>query len=134
MIAPGDKGQSGRALILFAHGSREAGWVDPLEDLAERVRAAAPGRQVRLAFLELMHPDLAEAVAELAGRGVGQICVVPIFLGPGGHLRRDLPRMIEELGTRHPGVMIECARPVGEGDSVLEAMAAYCVEQLRQPD
>src|SRR6516225_383538 len=98
MIAAGDKDQSGRALILFAHGSREPGWANPFEDLAERVRAAAPGRQVRLAFLELMHPDLAEAVADLAARGFGQICVVPIFLGPGGHLRRDLPRMIEELG------------------------------------
>ena len=79
-----------------------------------------------------MHPDLAEAVGELAGKGIGEVCVVPIFLGQGGHLRRDLTRMIEELKARHPGLKIECTKPAGEVESVLEAIAAYCVAQLRR--
>ena len=130
MIAAGDKGPAARGLVLFAHGSRESGWADPFERLAARVRALALGREVRLAFLEVMHPDLSEAVAEFAGRSISEICVVPVFLGSGGHLQRDLPRMIAELRSRHPGVRIECAKPVGEEERVLEAMAKYCVEQL----
>jgi sirohydrochlorin cobaltochelatase len=130
MIAAGDKGGAGRALILFAHGSREPGWADPFERLTHIVRAAAPGQEVRLAFLELMHPDLSDAVAELAARSVRQICVVPIFLGSGGHLRRDLTRMIEDLRVLHPGVAIACATPAGEEPRVLEAIAEYCVAQL----
>ena len=31
-----------RGLILFAHGSREPGWAEPFEQLAARVRVAAP--------------------------------------------------------------------------------------------
>jgi sirohydrochlorin cobaltochelatase len=130
MIAAGDKGAAPRGLILFAHGSREAVWADPFERLAQRVRAAVPGQQVRLAFLELMHPDLEEAVAELTERGVGEVCVVPIFLGRGGHLRRDLTRMIDDLRALHPDVKIECAKPAGEEESVLHAIAEYCVAQL----
>src|SRR5215471_1216248 len=133
MIAIGDKGVAPRGLILFAHGSREAVWAEPFERLAQRVRAAAPGQPVRLAFLELMHPDLEEAVAELSERRVGEICVVPIFLGQGGHLRRDLTRMIEDLRARHPGVKIECAKPAGEEERVLDAIAEYCVAQLGPP-
>ena len=134
MIAARDKDASARGLILFAHGSREPGWGDPFERLAERVRAAVPGQPVRLAFLELMPPNLVAAVAELAGQRVGEICVVPIFLGQGGHLRRDLTRMIEELKARHPGVKIECARPAGEEERVLDAIAEYCVAQLGDSD
>jgi len=131
MIAAGDKALPDRGLILFAHGSRESGWADPFERLTARVRLLAVGREVRLAFLEVMHPDLSEAIAELAGRSIADICVIPVFLGSGGHLQRDLPRMIDELRSRHPGVRIECAKPAGEDESVLGAIAAYCVEQLR---
>jgi len=134
MIATGDKGAGARGLILFAHSSREAVWADPFERLAQLVRAAAPRQQVRLAFLELMHPDLEEAVAELTERHVGEICVVPIFLGQGGHLRRDLTRIIEDLRARHPGIRIDCAKPAGEEERVLGAIAEYCVTQLRRFD
>jgi|SRR5215468_6437635 len=119
-----------RALILFAHGARDAGWADPFERLAARVRQIAPGHEVRLAFLELMHPDLGEAAAELVASGATAISVVPIFLGPGGHIRRDLPLLIRELQARHPGVQIDSVTPAGEDDVVLGAIAAYCARQL----
>jgi sirohydrochlorin cobaltochelatase len=129
MIAAGTK-EGPRGLILFAHGARDPGWGEPFERLLVRVRNAAPGHEVRLAFLELMSPGLAEAAAEVVANGAKSISVVPIFLGQGGHVRRDLPALIEELRMRHPGVTIECAAPVGEEESVLEAMARYCVAQL----
>jgi sirohydrochlorin cobaltochelatase len=129
MIAAGTNEDS-KALILFAHGARDPGWAEPFERLAARVRGAAPGHEVRLAFLELMSPDLAHAVSELIAGGARAISVVPIFLGQGGHIRRDLPRLIGELRARYPDVKIESASPAGEEESVLEAMARYCVAQL----
>ena len=132
MIAAGTK-EGARALILFAHGARDPGWAQPFERLAVRVRTAAPGHEVRLAFLEIMSPDLAHVASELVAGGAKSISVVPIFLGQGGHIRRDLPLLIEELRARHPDVKIECASPAGEEESVLEAMARYCVAQLNSP-
>src|SRR5215472_2503941 len=119
-----------RALILFAHGARDTGWAEPFERLAAKVRAVTPGHQVRLAFLELMHPDLAGAAAELVRGGATAISVVPIFLGSGGHIRRDLPVLIEQLRTLHRGVEFECATPAGEDAGVLDAIATYCASQL----
>src|ERR1700746_3846309 len=129
MIAARTK-EGSKALILFAHGAREPGWGEPFERLLLHVRNAAPGREVRLPFPGLMSPGLAEAAAEVIANGAKSISVVPIFLGQGGHVRRDLPALIEALRMRHPGVTIEWATPAGEEESVLEAMARYCVAQL----
>src|SRR5213596_614159 len=121
-----------QGLILFAHGSREPGWAEAFEQLAARVRVAAPEAQVRLAFLELMKPDLASAAAQLTSAGVDTIRVVPIFLGQGGHLRRDLPLLIENLRAQFPEAKFAYAPAAGEDPRVLDAVAAYCVRRLKE--
>lgn len=120
----------GRALVLFAHGARAPGWAAPFERLRELAAARLPACTVSLAFLELMAPSLPTEVAALVARGVDSICVVPVFLGQGGHLQRDLPALVERLRAAHPGVAIEVAGPVGEDPGVLAAMADYCVGTL----
>jgi sirohydrochlorin cobaltochelatase len=118
-----------RALVLFAHGAREAAWAEPFEAIAARVRALSPNTSVRLAFLELMEPDLDRAVAEIVAGGAETVRIVPIFFGQGGHLRRDLPALVAALRGKHPGILFECAPPVGEDNGVLDAIAAYCLRE-----
>lgn len=120
-------------LILFAHGARDARWAEPFERLADKLRALrgldAP---VALAFLELMKPDLATAVAEQATAGCTSITVVPVFFGQGGHVRSDLPQMLDACRAAHPGVRIRASVPVGEDDAVLDALAQYCLRELER--
>ena len=118
---------SARAIVLFAHGARDPRWAAPFEAVAERVRDAAPGSVVRLAFLELMPPSLAETLDALAAAGIEQIDVVPLFLGTGGHLRKDLPRQAEAARQSHPGLRLRIHPPVGEAADVIEAMAQTAV-------
>ncbi|MBP0628009.1 MULTISPECIES: CbiX/SirB N-terminal domain-containing protein [unclassified Cupriavidus] len=119
-----------RALVLFAHGARDARWREPFDRLRQKLVAALPGCEVRLAFLELMSPLLPDALAELAARGVGEVTVVPVFFGQGGHIRRDLPALLDQCRQAYPGLRIHCAAAVGESDAVLDAIAAYCVASL----
>ncbi len=112
-----------RALVLLAHGARDPRWAEPFEAVVARVRAAAPGVPVVLAFLELMQPSLAEAVAALVAEGVTRVDVVPLFLGTGGHLRQDLPPLVEALRAAHPGVAIGLHAAIGEHAAVIDAMA-----------
>ena len=111
------------ALVLFAHGARDPRWAEPFEAVAARVRAAAPGLPVVLAFLELMTPSLADAVATLVAAGATRVDVVPLFLGTGGHLREDLPPLVDALRTAHPGATIALHPAIGEHAVVGEAMA-----------
>ena len=115
------------ALILFAHGARAASWAAPFERLRDLTQARLPEVSVRLAFLELMTPRLPETVAELMAAGALRITVVPVFLGQGGHVLRDLPLMVEQLRVDYPGVGIEVVPAAGEDPSVLNALADYCV-------
>lgn len=111
------------AIILFAHGARDPLWSRPFEAVAERIRALRPDVHVRLAFLEFMQPGLSDAGQELAALGVRYVTVVPMFLGTGGHVRRDLPALLEDLRKRHPTVEWSLQQTIGEAPSVIEAMA-----------
>lgn len=119
-----------RALVLFAHGARAASWALPFQRLRELTAAQRPDAAVSLAFLELMTPSLPDEVELLVARGVRDITVVPIFLGQGGHLLRDLPLLLERVRASHPEVRFSTVPAVGEDPAVLNAMAAYCVGAL----
>ena len=119
-----------QALILFAHGARAASWAAPFKRLRELTQARTPGVRVSLAFLELMTPQLPALVAELTADGITQITVVPVFLGQGGHVLRDLPLMIDQLRIDHPQVGINVVEAAGENAAVLNALADYCVSSL----
>ena len=111
------------AILLFAHGARDPRWAAPFEAVAASIRRAAPERVVALAFLELMEPGLPAAVDRLAAGGAARIDVVPLFLGTGGHLRKDLPPLVDAARADHPGVVIELHAAIGEHDAVVGAMA-----------
>ena len=119
-----------RALVLFAHGARAASWAAPFERLRDLTAARMPGVPVSLAFLELMEPRLPAEVARLAAAGIDEVTVVPVFLGQGGHLLRDLPLLVDQLRIDHPGVAVNVVGAVGEDPAVLAAMTDYCVGAL----
>jgi sirohydrochlorin cobaltochelatase len=110
-------------IILFAHGARDPRWAAPFEAVAARLRATHPGVVVRLAFLEFMAPSLAEAGAQLAVVGCTSVAVLPMFLGAGGHVRKDLPLLLDAMRAAHPGVAFTLHAAIGEIDSVVVAMA-----------
>jgi sirohydrochlorin cobaltochelatase len=68
-------------------------------------------------------PGILEAGDTLAGQGCDQVTVVPLFLGAGGHVRKDLPRLIGELAARHPGVQWALSPAVGETAILIQALA-----------
>jgi sirohydrochlorin cobaltochelatase len=117
-----------KGIVLFAHGSRDERWRAPVDAVARRVAALDPSAQVVCAFLELIEPDLNAAAAGLIGDGVDAIRVVPLFLGMGKHVREDLPRLIDGLRARHPGVAFTLAGAVGEEPEVIELLAQKALE------
>ncbi|MFN6995712.1 MAG: sirohydrochlorin chelatase [Aquincola tertiaricarbonis] len=119
-----DPSSHGGGLLLFAHGARDPRWAEPFEAVAARVRAQRPQLQVRLAYLEFMQPELPAAAAALVAAGCRRIDVLPLFLGAGGHVRKDLPALMERLQAEHAGVQFRLHAAVGEMPDVIDAMAA----------
>lgn len=117
------------ALILFAHGARDPAWRRPVDALATRLRAALPGRWVEPAFLELMTPALADAIDAAVRAGARQVLVAPVFWAAGGHLRKDVPALLEAARRTHPGVDFVLWPALGEIEAVLDAIASVYAER-----
>jgi len=115
-------------LILFGHGARHARWVEPFARIAEKLGAAyGSAGPVSLAFLEYMEPDLPAAVHAQVTAGCRAITIIPLFLGQGSHVTRDLAAQVACCVEAYPEVRIHCAKTVGEDDAVLEAIVQYCL-------
>jgi sirohydrochlorin cobaltochelatase len=110
-------------IVLFAHGSRDPEWSRPFERIATSVAGKLPAVSVGLAFLD-NGPSLDEVLAALVAKGAGSIRVVPVFLGQGGHVREDLPRLVKSAASAHPGVNVALEPPIGEQPGVIEAIAS----------
>jgi len=50
---------------------------------------------------------------------------------PGGHVRRDLPQMIDAVRARYPGVTVRVLATLGEADPLLDAIAAWIADESR---
>jgi len=119
---------SSDALVLFAHGSRDARWSESLQALAAAIRARAGPVSVRTAFLELQPPSLPEALEASVADGAERIHVVPVFWAGAGHIENDLPPILTAFAARHPRVAV-CVLPVlselpGMLDFIARAIAA----------
>jgi sirohydrochlorin ferrochelatase len=101
------------AVVLLGHGSRTPEAQQYFLELAEAVRAPSGCSLVEAAFLELCGPSFAETVARCAAQGVQRVIVLPVFLHPGRHLQRDVPRLVAEARATHPHVQVVLAPHLG---------------------
>ncbi len=118
------------AIVLLAHGSPDPDWMIPVELTAKRMRAANPGCPVRTATLEHGRSLLA-VVHELAAAGLRQVCVIPLFLSPGGrHIKRDVPELVARVQEEAPGVMVRLSPgAIGMDAEVLAALASAALRR-----
>ena len=112
-----------RAIVLFAHGSRDPLWRRPMEAVAARIAQQAPDTAVRCAYLEMIQPDLESCVTTLVNEHVNCVTIVPMFLGTGKHARDDLPRLVTQLTKRFPKIEIGLQVAIGENPLMIDLMA-----------
>ncbi len=101
-------------LVIAAHGSADPEGVAVCLELAELVRRRLPGVAVTAGFVELHEPSVQEAVAAaLSQSATGNLVVVPLMLGSGGHVRRDIPDAIADARTKSPLASVSYTAPLG---------------------
>jgi sirohydrochlorin cobaltochelatase len=118
-----------QAIVLFAHGARDPEWAQPFQRIRALVEQRLPSVPLRLAFLEAMQPDLAHAIDELAAQGSTHVSIVPLFMAQGGHLRQDVPRLLETIRQRHANITLTLGSPIGEVDAILQQIAQWIVAE-----
>jgi sirohydrochlorin ferrochelatase len=106
-------------LVAVAHGSRDPRSAATVHELSDVVRAAAPGLDVRVAFLDLSAPRLADVLSAVHAAGHDEVVVVPLLLGSAYHARVDIPGA---LAAAPPRLRIRLADVLGP-DPRLESVA-----------
>lgn len=102
--------------LLVAHGTRKAGGVSMVGELARRVSAALD-REVHVAFVDVLGPTPREVLDSLPS--TEPTVVVPAFLAGGYHVRVDLPAHVS--ASRHQRVVV--TKPLGPCAGTVRVMA-----------
>jgi sirohydrochlorin cobaltochelatase len=118
------------ALVLFAHGARDPQWAEPFRAIAASVTASRRDLTVKLAFLELQPPSLADAITELAAAGHGTIHIAPLFMAQGGHLKQDVPKLLAEIRKRQPALHIALLPALGDVPGLRDAVAGWLADAV----
>lgn len=89
---------------------------DPYKAGLERVAAALkkllPITPLVIGYNEFCRPSVPEAIEQMIAQGAKRIFVIPSMLTPGGvHSEEDIPRTLQQMQVRHPGVSIEYVWP-----------------------
>ena len=115
-------------LVLFAHGARDPEWAEPFRAIAARVAATRPDLDVKLAFLEFQSPALADAINGMVQSGHNRIRIAPLFMAQGGHLKNDVPKLLDSIRSSHPSLQLDLLPAIGDVAELRDAIAAWLVK------
>lgn len=122
------------AIIIVDHGSRTRESNRLLEEVAARFarRFETQFPIVEGAHMELAEPTMAQAYARCVAQGARRVVICPFFLGPGRHIREDIPRLAREAAAAFPDIEHIVAAPLGADDLILELLFKRLTQSLRR--
>jgi CbiX len=122
-------------ILLMDHGSKSDISNERLVRLADlyQQQPSSTKRIVRAAHMELASPSIRDGIENLISEGVDEIICHPYFLGPGRHVREDIPILVNEavesLSVKIPVTITE---PLGSNtDLMIQAIEAAVVASQR---
>ena len=124
-----------KALIIMAHGSRNAEANQEFEALVERIRSAEDRSgengfgQVHAAFLELAEPTLREAAERAVKAGAEELVVYPLFFNRGRHVRSDIPALVEQVREAFPQCRVELLDYFGTAEELAPTVRQHIDRQ-----
>ena len=120
-----------KATILLAHGSTDPNWLAPFCTLYEGIRQHTGEQRVELAYMELAEPSLQNMIEQLATEGFTEIDILPLFFAAGRHLRKDVPRQLEDIQQAATvPLTLTLHQPVGLEPEIAEAISRLVIRRV----
>ena len=111
---------SDAAILLIGHGTRRAAGVAEFHTLVTQLRQALPQRTLLAGFLELAEPPLTAALETLWRQGFHRITALPAFLMAAGHIKNDIPVILNTFQAEHAGLEIALGADLGVHPKLLQ--------------
>ncbi len=91
---------------------------------------------VEPAHMEFAQPSISAAFDSCVAAGATNVVILPLFLWPGVHLERDIPALVAQAASFHPGVVFGVGPPLGAHPLLFEIVddhTAECLDRLLRP-
>jgi sirohydrochlorin cobaltochelatase len=107
-------------VMVCGHGSRDVDAVREFDRLVGGLADRFSEHPVERGFLEFARPTIQEGLARLQARGVDHVLAVPGMLFAAGHVKNDVPSVLNGYAAAHE-VRIQMARDLGIDPKLLRA-------------
>jgi len=107
-------------VMVCGHGSRDVRAVEQFDGMVRALAARLPDVPVESGFLEFARPVIREGLDRLRERGVDHVLAVPGMLFAAGHVKNDVPSVLNGYAARH-GIRIDFGRDLGIDPKLLQA-------------
>jgi sirohydrochlorin cobaltochelatase len=107
-------------VMVCGHGSRDIDAVEEFQRLVGGLARRLPEHPLESGFLEFARPIIREGLDRLRGRGVDHVLAVPGMLFAAGHVKNDVPSVLNAYAAEH-GIRIEFGRDLGIDPKLLAA-------------
>ena len=116
-------------VMVCGHGSRDVGAVSEFNKLVTEIAGRLSHLPVESGFLEFAHPVIRDGLDSLRNQGVDHILAVPGMLFAAGHVKNDVPSVLNEYAHEH-GIKIDFGRDLGIDPKLLKAAKMRIDEAL----
>ena len=107
-------------VMVCGHGSRDVAAVEEFHGLVGKLAERLPEHPLESGFLEFARPIIREGLDRLRGRGVDHVLAVPGMLFAAGHVKNDVPSVLNAYAAEH-GIRIDFGRDLGIDPKLLAA-------------
>ncbi len=124
-------------VMVCGHGSRDDEAVREFAAVAQGIARRLPQYPVESGFLEFARPIIRDGLDRLRARGVDRILAVPGMLFAAGHVKNDVPAVLNAYAAQH-GLRIDYGRDLAVDLKLLRAAGqrieeAEAVSSRRMP-
>src|SRR5262245_37893194 len=127
----GDRIMSKIGVMVCGHGSRDIEAITEFGAVAAGIAERLPEYPVESGFLEFARPIIRDGLEKLRHKGVEHILAVPGMLFAAGHVKNDVPSVLNEYRAEFPGLKIEYGRDLAVDTRLLRA-AGERIEQAER--
>lgn len=107
-----------KALLFICHGTRlEKGRMEA-EEFVRLCMAQVDVSIKEICFLELAEPSIAQGFETCIEKGATSISVIPVFLLSANHIKKDIPKELQQLQATYPEVEVNYGRPFGVHEAI----------------
>lgn len=117
-------------VMVCGHGSRDEGAVREFAQFAEGLRKLMPETPVEYGYLEFATPIIRDGLDKLREQGVTRVLAVPGMLFAAGHVKNDIPSVLNTYAAKHEGFTIELGKELGIDPKMIRAAGARIQEAL----